>query len=96
MDQGMEKLVPDDFSLFGQIRKAPVSKLLSEEFDFMIHGDLECSIYSDLVMIKGKAKCKIGRYFEDHMNQYDMMVGIPDDKKINFLLDQIYHYTKAL
>jgi len=96
MDEGMIRLVPNDFSLFGDILKTEVNELLVEEFDFMIHADLESSIYSDLVMSKCNARCRIGRYFEGHDNQYDMMVGITDDKKINFLLDQIYHYTKAL
>ena len=69
LDQGMERLLPADFSLFGDIQKPSVSKLLTEEFDFIIHADLECSIYSDLVMSKAKAKCKIGRYVEEHENQ---------------------------
>lgn len=96
MDDGMERLVPDDFSLFGDIQKKTVSELLSEDFDFMIHADLEFTIYTDLVLSKSKALCRIGKYFNDHENQYDMMVSIAEDKKINFLLDQIYHYTKAL
>lgn len=96
MDEGMERLVADDFSLFGEVQKPSVKKLINEEFDYLIHVDLESNIYSDLLMSSCKAKCRIGRYFEDHYNQYDMMVSIPDEKKINFLLDQIYHYTKAL
>ena len=96
MDDGMERLSPEDFSLFGEIQKEPVKKLMDEEFDYLIHADMESSIYSDLVMSKCKAKCRIGRHFEDHKDQYDMMIGIPDGKRINFLLDQIYHYTKAL
>ena len=96
MDDGMVRLEPSDFSLFGEIQKSSVNELLAEDFDFMIHADLEKTIYSDLVMTKSKAKCRIGKYVDDHEDQYDMMVGIPEEKKINFLLDQIYHYTKAL
>ena len=96
MDDGMERLIPDDFSLFGDIQKKSVVDLLEEDFDFMIHADLESTIYTDLVMSKSKARCRIGKYFDEHENQYDMMVGIPKNQKINFLLDQIYHYTKAL
>lgn len=96
MDDGMERLTPHDFTLFGDIQKKSVNDLLSEEFDFMIHADLEATIYTDLVMSKSKAKCRIGKYFDDHEDQYDMMVSIPETKKINFLLDQIYHYTKKL
>ncbi len=96
MDEGMERLEPTDFSLFGDILKSEVKQLMDQEFDYMIHSDMESNIYSDLVMSKSKAKCRIGRYFDDHENQYDMMIKVADDKKINFLLDQIYHYTKAL
>ena len=96
MDDGMERLMPEDFTLFGDIEKPEVKQLLDQEFDYMIHVDMVSNIYSDLVMSKSKAKCRVGRYFEDHVNQYDMMVKVSDDKKINFLLDQIYYYTKAL
>lgn len=96
LDDGMERLKPGDFSFLGEISKSSVNKLLSQKFDFAIHADLKNSIYTDLVMTKCNAKCRIGKYFDDHEQQYDMMVGIPEDKKINFLLDQIYHYTKAL
>ena len=96
MDDGMERLTLDDFSFFGEIQKPSVNELLNEEFDYMIHADMNSTIYSDLIMSKCKAKCRIGKYFEGHKDQYDMMVGIPDNKKINFLLEQIYHYTKAL
>lgn len=96
MDEGMERLEPTDFSLFGDILNKDVGELLNKEFDYMIHVDMESNIYSDLVMSKSKAKCRIGRYFDDHENQYDMMIKVSDDKKINFLMDQIFHYTKAL
>ena len=96
MDDGMERLTPEDFSLFGEIQKPEVNELINEEFDFIIHSDMEVNIYSDLVMSKSKAKCRIGRYIESHEDQYDMMVGIPNDKKINFLLEELYHYTTAL
>ena len=96
MDDGMERLEPIDFSLFGDILKPEVKELLNDDYDYMIHVDMEFNIYSDLVMSKSNAKCRIGRYFDNHENQYDMMVKVSDDKKINYLLDQIYHYTKAL
>jgi hypothetical protein len=89
MDEGMERLEPTDFSLFGDILNKDVGELLNKEFDYMIHVDMESNIYSDLVMSKSKAKCRIGRYFDDHENQYDMMIKVSDDKKINFLMDQI-------
>ncbi len=96
LDDGMERLTVEDFSFFGEIHKPSVNTLLKKEYDYMIHADMESTIYSDLIMSKCKAKCRVGRYFKGHDDQYDMMVSIPGDKKINFLLDQLYHYTKAL
>lgn len=96
MDQGMERLTPQDFTIFGEIQKQEVKQLLKKDFDFMIHVDLEFNIYTDLVMSKAGAKCRIGKHIQGHDAHYDMMVGIPDAKKVNFLLDQLYHYTKAL
>jgi hypothetical protein len=96
MDDGMEKLEPNDFSLFGNIEKPEVQKILNEEFDYMIHADMDSTIYTDLVMAKSKAKCRIGKYFEGHESQYDMMVKVTEESKITHLIDQIYYYTKAL
>jgi hypothetical protein len=96
IDDGMERLEMNDFSFFGNIQKPSVRNLLNEDFDYMIHADMETNIYSDLIMAKCNAKCRIGRYFKDHDDRYDMMVSIPGGKDINFLLDQIHHYTKAL
>jgi hypothetical protein len=96
IDDGMERLEMNDFSFFGNIQKPSVRNLLNEDFDYMIHADMETNIFSDLIMAKCNAKCRIGRYFKDHDDRYDMMVSIPGGKDINFLLDQIHHYTKAL
>jgi len=96
MDEGMERLVPDDFSVMGEIDKPEIKNILDQEFDYLIHADMESGIYTDLVLAKCKAKCRIGRYLPGHEDYYDLMVGITEDKKINFLLEQIYLYTKAL
>jgi hypothetical protein len=79
MDDGMERLVPEDFTLFGDIEKPEVKNLLDQEFDYMIHVDKDSNIYSELVMSKSKSKCRVGRYYEDHVNQYYMMVKVSDD-----------------
>ncbi len=96
MDQGMVKIEKKDVSLFGEILKPDVVKLLNHKFDYLIHIDMEPTMYSDLIVSKSKAKCKVSRHFEDHDNMYDLMIKIKEGNKINYLLDQIYHYTSAL
>ncbi len=96
MDEGMERLNARDFTLLGEIKRQEVNEILNKDFDYFIHADMESTIYSDLILSKCNAKCRIGKYFDNHIDQYDMMVRIPEGKKINFLLDQIFLYTKAL
>jgi hypothetical protein len=96
LDDGMVKITLEDFSLFGKVENAVVKELLDEEFDFMIHADVESNIYTDIIISNARAKCRIGNYTEGRNNQYDMMVGIPSGKGANFLLDQIYYYIKRL
>ncbi len=96
LDGGMERLMQTDFSNFGKIEKQEVVDLLKTNYDFVLHLDLESNIHTDLVMATCIAKCRIGRYFENHESLYEMMVKVEDDKKINYLIDQIIHYTKIL
>jgi len=96
LDDRMVRLTKEDFTFFGKIESEEVKSLLSEEYDFMIHADIESNIYTDIVTSITKAKCRVGNYTEGRKNQYDMMVGIPAGKTTNFLLEQIYYYLKKL
>ena len=96
LDSGMVRVLVEEFTLFGKIQNEKANKLLNQDFDFMIHADVSCSIYSDIILSRAKAKCRIGKYFEDHEAQYDMMIGVAGEKGISHLLDQVYHYAKRL
>jgi len=96
LDEGMERVTVKDFSYFGKIEKKEVLEILKSNYDFVLHLDMESNIHCDLVLASCKARCRIGRYFENHEALYEMMVKVENDKKINYLIDQIYHYTKVL
>lgn len=96
LDEGMERITVLDFSYFGKIEKLQVLEILKAHYDFVLHLDMESNIHCDLVLASCKARCRIGRYFENHEELYEMMVKVDNDKKINYLIDQIYHYTKEL
>jgi hypothetical protein len=96
LDEGMKRLTTEDFSLFGKVESVEVKELLNEDFDFMIHTDMESNIYTDIIISNARAKCRIGNYSEGRKSPYDMMVGIPSGKGANFLMDQIFHYIKCL
>ncbi len=96
MDAGMERLDIHEFSLFGEIRNPVVEDILNEDYDYLIHADMESNIYCDLIISRCKARCRIGRYLEAHVEQYDLMVKVPPERKAFYLLDQIYHYIKII
>ena len=96
LDEGMMRLTTHDYSLFGKITKPEVLEILRREYDFVIHLDMSCNIYTDIVMAMSKSRCRVGRHIEGHEQQYEMMIHVEEDKKITHLIDQIYQYTKAL
>ena len=96
LDKGMVRITSEEFSLFGKVENSVVNEMLNEDFDFMIHADVESNIHTDIIISKSRAKCRIGNYSEGGEKKYDMMVGIPPGKGPNFLLYQIFHYIKRL
>jgi len=96
LDDGMEKLRVEEFAFFGKIESDKVKGLLNEDFDFMIHADVESNIYTDIIMAKAKSKCRVGNYFEDKESLYEMMISMPNEKTTSVLMGQIYHYIKRL
>jgi len=96
LDEGMEKLGIDEFAFFGNIESEKVQSLLNQSFDFMIHADVEANIYTDIIMAKAKAKCRVGNYLDEKKNLYEMMIAIPEEQTTGFLMEQVYHYLKRL
>ncbi len=96
MDEGMVKLDKREVSLFGQLQNDDAGKLLDQAFDYIIHADLEWNIYTDLIIAKSKARCRIGRHFDEHDSFYDIMIKIRDGETLKYLIDQLYHYTQAI
>ena len=92
----MLRLDKHEVSIFGKLQNEEAEKLLGQTYDYVIHADLECNIYTDLLIAKSKAHCRIGRYFDNHDNFYDLMVKIKEGESLKFLIDQLYFYTKAL
>jgi len=96
LDEGMIKFEKHDLSFWGEVLDAEVAKVLKKDFDYMIHADLETTIYSELLLSKSAAKCRIGKRFEGKDLFYDLMIDIGSKNQPQYLLEQIYHYTKAL
>jgi uncharacterized protein YrzB (UPF0473 family) len=96
MDEGMVRVGKKDISLTGNVEDNKVKNLLRDEFDLLIHADLESNVYIDYLLSKIRAKNKVGRHIEGRERFYDLMIEIGSERKLDFLLEQIYKYTKVI
>jgi hypothetical protein len=96
LDKGMIRIEQKDLSFWGDILNEKAKKILNQDFDYLIHADLETNVYADIILSQNAAKCRIGRRFEGHDLFYEFMIDIGSNKRTQYLLEQIYFYTKAL
>ena len=96
LDEGMFRMEKKDISLRGKILRGDLQNLLKEKFDFLIHADLESNVYADYMLSKIRAGSKVGRHVESREYLYDLMIEIGPENKLNFLLEEIYKYTKVI
>ncbi len=96
MDQGMVRVEKDEISLKGKILNDEVQDLLKMKFDLLVHADMESNIYVDYLLCKLKAGNKVGRHEANREHLYDLMIEIGSENKLDFLLEEIYKYTKVV
>ena len=96
LDEGMTRLNKEEVSFTGKIINAEVSRLLRKKFDFLVHVDLNTNEWTSLIIANSRANCRMGRRFNDHEDLYEIMIDIGKSQDKEFLIDQLYHYLKAL
>ncbi|MCG8319216.1 MAG: hypothetical protein MI921_06915 [Cytophagales bacterium] len=85
-----------DFSLFGGIVSRSISQFVEKKFDYLIVLDIESNIFTDNILAKSNAKCRVGKYYDDKNPFYELMIKINKDNSIEELIDQVYHYLKFI
>jgi len=85
-----------DISVLGSINSAEVEHFISQNFDYLFCIYLEHFNAFDNILLKSKAKLRIGKYFEDKEDCLDLMLNIPEDKKEDELMDMLFYYIKKL
>ncbi len=96
MDKGMLRVEKKDISFAGKIFNEELIDFLKKKFDFLVHADLESNIYIDYLLCKLKARNKVGRHMKNREQFYDLMIEIGSENKLDFLLEEIYRYTKVI
>lgn len=85
-----------DFSLFGHVASQSILLFIQKKFDYLIVLDTESNIFTDNILAKSNAKCRIGIYHDDKDPFYELMIKINKNDSIEELIDQVYHYLKFI
>lgn len=85
-----------DFTFWGDFNSNYLEKFAAQPFDYLFNLDLASNVYIENLLARSNAKCRIGGYNGHSDRFFEMMVKIDQAGGFNTLVDQIYHYTKAL
>jgi len=83
-----------EISFWGDITAVSALEFADTPFDFLIYLDAKKNDLILNLVAKSKAKCRIGKYWEDGGPFFEMMIESYGDSKA--LIEQLYKYTSAL
>lgn len=85
-----------DFSFWGEPIADSIKKFIEKKFDFLLYLDVDTNIYMENILARSQANCRIGGYYENKQNYFELMVNVKENDQIRHLIDQMYHYIKIL
>lgn len=86
-----------DFGIFGKMTSKSLSQFIEKPFDFLLLIDLAPNMYMNYILARSKAKCRVGKYFPEQANYFELMINLAENQnQEQALIAQIKHYTKEL
>jgi hypothetical protein len=83
-----------EISFWGNITATSAIDFADTAFDFLIYLDASPNPLILNLVAKSKAKCRVGKFWQDAEPFFEMMIESNGNAKI--LIDQLYQYTTAL
>ena len=84
-----------DLNLIYQIKDQQIENFLTTEYDILFDLSLEDHIPLIQLSSISISRFKVGRYKES-FNDYDLMINIEDQNRIEFFIEQIKNYVSIL
>jgi hypothetical protein len=84
-----------DVSMLGEITSFLVDDFIKTEFDYLFYIDTQQSKIFENILLRSRAKCRIGKYFEEPGN-FELMIKLNDNEGTDTLIRQMYHYIKTI
>lgn len=83
-----------DFSFWGKLTSESALRFTNTAFDYLFYIDTEPNPLILNLLARSKAKCRIGRHWNDGESFFEFMLESTNDTK--GLIDGIYRYTSIL
>jgi hypothetical protein len=83
-----------EISFWGSIEATSAIDFANTPFDFLIYLDSTLNPLILNIIAKSKAKCRVGKFWEEAEPYFEMMIESYGNPKL--LIDQLYQYTTAL
>lgn len=83
-----------DFSFWGKLLSSKAIQFSDTSFDYLFYIDTEPNPLILNLLARSKAKCRIGRFWEEGEPFFEFMLQTGNDTK--GLIDGIYRYTSIL
>lgn len=83
-----------DLTFWGKINSALAQKFSDTPFDYLFYIDREPNPMALFLLASSKARCRVGRHFEEDEPFFEMMIEQNGTNK--GLIESMYNYTKQL
>jgi Family of unknown function (DUF6913) len=86
----------NELSILGKINSPDALNFLDKKFDYLFHLDLKLSEITEVLLIKSKARCRIGLHSDRLGSPYELMIGINESAGLDNLIEQMLKYVNAI
>ena len=85
-----------DLNWFGGPKNNYIKEFINKEFDILIDLTLEDVFVIQFISGLSKSRLKVGRYSENHIKYYDLMIKVNNSLSLDIFIEQILHYLLIL
>lgn len=86
---------PEDFSLFGKIKKPEIARFIEQPFDLLLDISLSQGIEMQYLRCLSQARLKAGWSMAEP-NYFDLSIDVKDRKEPSYLAEQLIYYLNEL
>jgi hypothetical protein len=87
---------PKELNWFGKPSSVFIQNFMDEEYDLLIDLNIHNLFPLRYISALSKANFKVGKYYENDLDLYDMMIDSEETKSLKYFLRQVDTYITML